>query len=67
MAKNKTLVVPQAQQVLDQLKYEVASEMGITLEAYNGNKTAREMGTIGGQMTRRLVQIAEQTLHNGRR
>lgn len=67
MAKNKSLIVPQAAQALDQLKYEVANELGITLEAYNGHQSTRAMGSIGGNITRRLVQLAEQTLSGGRR
>jgi hypothetical protein len=58
------LLVPQANQALDQLKYEVATELGIQLsqDGYNGNLVSRDAGTIGGNITRRLVQIAEQQL-----
>jgi hypothetical protein len=58
------LVVPQANQALDQLKYEVAQELGIMLsqDGYNGNLVSRDAGSIGGNITRRLVQIAEQQL-----
>jgi hypothetical protein len=58
------LVVPQATQALDQLKYEVAQELGIMLsqDGYNGNLVSRDAGQIGGNITRRLVQIAEQQL-----
>jgi hypothetical protein len=58
------LVVPQASQALDQLKYEVAQELGIQIpqDGYYGNMVTRDTGTIGGNITRRLVQIAEQQL-----
>ncbi|WP_127532784.1 alpha/beta-type small acid-soluble spore protein [Paenibacillus kobensis] len=58
------LVVPQASAALDQLKYEVASELGIALsqDGYYGNLTTKEAGSIGGSITRKLVQIAEQSL-----
>lgn len=58
------LVVPQASQALDQLKYEVAQELGIQIpqDGYYGNMITRDTGTIGGNITRRLVQIAEQQL-----
>lgn len=58
------LVVPQANQALDQLKYEVAQELGISIpqDGYYGNMATRDTGTIGGNITRRLVQIAEQQL-----
>lgn len=58
------LLVPQAQQALDQLKYEVAQELGIQIpqDGYYGNMVTRETGRIGGNITRRLVQIAQQQL-----
>jgi hypothetical protein len=61
---SNTLVVPQANAALDQLKYEVAQELGIAIpqDGYYGNMTSRETGSIGGSITRRLVQIAEQSL-----
>ncbi|MBO7748426.1 alpha/beta-type small acid-soluble spore protein [Paenibacillus sp. MWE-103] len=63
MAKN-TLVVPQASHALDMLKFEVAQELGIQLspDGYNGNLSTYNAGKIGGSITRRLVQIAEQSL-----
>jgi hypothetical protein len=67
MAKNKT-VVPQASAALDQMKMEIAQELGIHLDpAYNGDLSARDAGRIGGEVTRRLIQIAEQSLQHGRR
>ncbi len=64
MASRNSLVVPQANQALDQLKYEVAQELGISIpqDGYYGNMATRDAGSIGGSITRRLVQIAEQTL-----
>lgn len=64
MARNNTLLVPQAEYALQQLKYEVAQELGIHLsnDGYDGNMTTREAGSIGGGITRRLVQIAEQSI-----
>jgi small acid-soluble spore protein A (major alpha-type SASP) len=66
MANNNsnTLVVPQASQALDQLKYEVAQELGIQIpqDGYYGNMATRDTGAIGGHITRRLVQIAEQAI-----
>lgn len=61
---SNVLVVPQASQALDQMKYEVAQELGIQLsqDGYNGNLTTRDAGSIGGNITRRLVQIAEQQI-----
>ena len=58
------LVVPQASQALDQLKYEVAQEPGIQIpqDGYYGNMLSKDTGSIGGHITRRLVEIAEQQL-----
>ncbi|MFC5449049.1 small, acid-soluble spore protein, alpha/beta type [Paenibacillus aestuarii] len=62
--KNNTLVVQQARAALDQMKFEVAQEIGVALSptGYNGNLTTRDAGSIGGNITKRLVQIAEQQL-----
>jgi len=67
MAQNKssnTLVVPQATAALDRLKFEVAQELGIAIpqDGYYGNMMTKDTGYIGGSITRRLVQIAEQSL-----
>jgi hypothetical protein len=67
MAQNRSsnqLLVPQATGALDQLKYEVAQELGIAIpqDGYQGNMTSKDNGSIGGNITRRLVQIAEQQL-----
>jgi hypothetical protein len=47
------------QQLLDQLKNEIAAEMGIEL---NGDSTAREIGSVGGEITKRLIQLGEMKL-----
>ncbi|SFD64718.1 Small, acid-soluble spore protein, alpha/beta type [Paenibacillus catalpae] len=67
MAKSNSLVVPQASQALDQMKFEVASQLGIQLsrDGYNGDLTTYNAGKIGGSITRRLVEIAEQSLGGG--
>lgn len=64
---SNVLVVPQAGQALDQMKYEVAQELGIQLaqDGYYGYLATRDAGAIGGNITRRLVQIAEQSLAGG--
>ncbi len=58
------LVVQQAQAALEQLKFEAAQELGIQIpqDGYYGNMITRDTGRIGGNITRRLVQIAEQQL-----
>ncbi|UQZ35948.1 spore protein [Paenibacillus sp. PK3_47] len=61
---SNNLVVPNASSALEQLKFEVAQELGITLspDGYQGNKTSYENGSIGGYITKRLVTLAEQQL-----
>jgi len=44
-----------AKNALDQMKYEIASEVGVNLkQGYNGDNTARENGTVGGFMVKRM-------------
>lgn len=60
MANNNSsnqLVVPGVQQALDQMKYEIAQEFGVQLGA---DATSRSNGSVGGEITKRLVQMAEQ-------
>lgn len=56
--RNQTLI-PQASQALDQMKYEIASEFGVNLGA---DTAARLNGSVGGEITKRLVAYAEQHL-----
>ncbi|MFD5852298.1 small, acid-soluble spore protein, alpha/beta type [Cytobacillus pseudoceanisediminis] len=60
MARNK-LLVPGAGNVLDQMKQEIANEFGVQLGA---DTTSRANGSVGGEMTKRLVAMAEQQLKN---
>ena len=62
--RSHTLVVPEARAAIQQLKMEAAQELGVTLpqDGYYGNYTSRETGSLGGYITKRLVQMAEQQL-----
>ncbi|CCQ92437.1 small acid-soluble spore protein (alpha-type SASP) [[Clostridium] ultunense Esp] len=51
------LLVSQAAQALDQMKYEIASEFGVQLGA---DTTSRANGSVGGEITKRLVSYAQQ-------
>ncbi len=53
------LLVPGVQQALDQMKYEIAQEFGVQLGA---DATSRANGSVGGEITKRLVQMAEQQM-----
>ena len=51
---NKKLV-PEAMSALDKFKYEVASEVGVTLkDGYNGDLSSRDAGKIGGNMVKKM-------------
>ena len=65
MANNNSnqLLVPGVSQALDQMKYEIASEFGVNLGA---ETTSRANGSVGGEITKRLVQMAEQQLGGSR-
>ena len=56
-------VVPEAREALDRFKYEVASEVGVTLkEGYNGDIASKDAGKIGGTMVRKLIETAERQM-----
>jgi hypothetical protein len=88
MAGRNKKLVEGCQQALNQMKYEVSSELGVPLghsfgsfgadsefagelgsvgsvqmgNAYGGNLTSRETGSVGGEITKRLVRQAQQTI-----
>jgi hypothetical protein len=53
--KNK-LVTPGSKEAIDRMKYEIANEFGVQLGA---DATARANGSVGGEITRRLVQMGQ--------
>jgi small acid-soluble spore protein B (major beta-type SASP) len=64
MARSNNLVVPQAQKAIQQMKMEAAQELNVQIpqNGYYGNMTSRETGSLGGQITKKLVQMAEQSM-----
>jgi hypothetical protein len=56
---SNNLLVPGVEQALDQMKYEIASEFGVQLGA---DTTSRANGSVGGEITKRLVSMAQQQL-----
>ncbi|MDH4422212.1 MULTISPECIES: alpha/beta-type small acid-soluble spore protein [Bacillus] len=65
MARNRTsnqLASHGAQAALDQMKYEIAQEFGVQLGA---DTSSRANGSVGGEITKRLVAMAEQQLGGG--
>jgi hypothetical protein len=60
---NNQTLVPQAKQLLNNMKYEVATEVGVNLQqGYNGDIPAREAGRIGGNMVKKMIQYAENSM-----
>ena len=62
MASNKTLV-PEAKEALERFKMEDANEVGVNLkQGYNGDITARQAGSVGGQMVKKMIESYENSL-----
>ncbi|MGL5328139.1 MAG: small, acid-soluble spore protein, alpha/beta type [Peptostreptococcaceae bacterium] len=60
-------VDPNAKAALNQMKLEIANELGMQIQDTNGaNNTAYQngmlAGRVGGQMSRKLVQMGEEAL-----
>ena len=53
---NSKLVVPGAKQAIEQMKYEIANELGVTM---GPDATSRANGSVGGEITKRLVQLVQ--------
>nr|MDH3098833.1 alpha/beta-type small acid-soluble spore protein [Bacillus velezensis] len=53
------LLVPGVAQAIDQMKYEIASEFGVNL---GPETTSRANGSVGGEITKRLVSFAQQSM-----
>ena len=52
------IVVPAARDAMDRFKMEAASEVGVTLkQGYNGDISARQAGSIGGQMVKNVLTV----------
>lgn len=61
--RNRALI-PEAQHGLDQFKYEIASEVGLSNYATvdKGTLTSRQNGYVGGYMVKRMVEAYERGL-----
>ena len=67
MANNNNsnkIVVPEARAALDQMKLEIANELGLANydNVDKGNLTSRQNGYVGGYMVKRLVESAQNQL-----
>ncbi|HIS00546.1 MAG TPA: alpha/beta-type small acid-soluble spore protein [Candidatus Excrementavichristensenella intestinipullorum] len=59
--------VPEARQAMNNMKYEVANELGINLkQGYNGDLASRDAGNIGGNMVKKMIEAQEKAMSGQR-
>ena len=62
---SKSQMVPEARGALNNMKFEIARELGVNLkQGYNGDLPSRQAGYIGGYMVKRLIEQAERNMSN---
>lgn len=65
----RTQLVPEVHKILDDMKYEIAEDLNLGVhqgsEDYWGDVTSKNCGNVGGQMVKRLISMAEESLVNG--
>ena len=60
MSKSK-----EAKAALNNFKMQAANEVGVTLkQGYNGDITAKQAGSVGGQMVKKMVESYENSIKN---
>lgn len=58
-----TVDTAQARQKMDNMKYEVANELGVNLkQGYNGDLTSKEAGYVGGYMVKKMIEQVERSM-----
>ncbi|MBR7032298.1 MAG: alpha/beta-type small acid-soluble spore protein [Clostridia bacterium] len=63
MAQSNKISVPGAKNAMEQFKMQAASEVGVNLnKGYNGDITARQAGSIGGQMVKKMIESYENSM-----
>mgnify|MGYP000106800554 CR=1 FL=1 len=58
---NSKLNVPGAKGAIERMKYEIANEFGVNL---GPDATARANGSVGGEITKRLVKLGQGQISN---
>ncbi len=57
----KDVITQQGRDTLERFKMEAASEVGVNLKSgYNGDLTSREVGSVGGQMVKKMIDAYKQ-------
>ncbi len=60
---NNQTMVPEAKDALNNMKFEIARELGVGLkQGYNGDLSSRDAGYVGGYMVKRLIENAERQM-----
>ena len=63
MNRNNSINVPEAREAMDRFKMEAANEVGVNIkQGYNGDLTAREAGSVGGQMVKKMIESYERQM-----
>ncbi len=64
MARSNKIAVPDAKQSLNSFKTEVARSLNVNLnQGYNGDITAKDAGSVGGEMVKRMIEYAENNMN----
>ena len=59
--------VPEARQAMENMKQEVANELGINLKkGYNGDLSSKDAGHIGGNMVKKMIEAQERAMSGSR-
>ena len=65
-SNNNQINVPQAKEAMERFKMECANEVGVNLkQGYNGDISAREAGSVGGQMVKKMIEAQERSMSAG--
>ena len=62
-SSSNRILNPNAREAMDRFKMEAANEVGVNLnQGYNGDITARQAGSVGGQMVKKMIEAYENNL-----
>ena len=62
-SNNNQINVPQAKEAMERFKMECANEVGVNLkQGYSGDISAREAGSVGGQMVKKMIESYENSM-----
>ncbi len=62
-SNNSQINVPEAREAMERFKMECANEVGVNLkQGYNGDITARQAGSVGGMMVKKMIESYEKNM-----